>query len=61
MDVQRLSADFGRLVGEVSALRSPTGGIQTLLEEVSAPKMQIAPKLADPVVEQLSANCTKRF
>jgi hypothetical protein len=49
----RLSTDFGRLVGEVSARRSASAGIQTLSEEVSALKMQSAQKLNDPVLEQL--------
>jgi hypothetical protein len=40
-EVTQLSTDFGRLVGEVSALRSAAAGIQTLSEEVSALKMQI--------------------
>jgi hypothetical protein len=52
--VTQLSTDFGRLVGEVSALRSPAAGIQTLSEEVSALKAQIAQKLDDPVAKQLS-------
>jgi hypothetical protein len=52
--VTQLSTDFGRLVGEVSALRSAAAGIQTLWEVVSAVKIQIAQKLNDPVVEQLS-------
>jgi hypothetical protein len=51
--VTQLSTDFGRLVGEVSALRS-AAGIPTLSEEVSAVKTQIGQKLNDPVVEQLS-------
>jgi hypothetical protein len=52
--VTQLSIGFGRLVGEVSALRSTAAGIQTLSEEVSAQKRHIAQKLSDPVVEQLS-------
>jgi chromosome segregation ATPase len=58
--VTQLSTDFGRLVSEVSALRSAAAGIQTLSEEVSALKTQIAQKLNDPVVEQLSEkqNCS---
>jgi hypothetical protein len=40
--VTQLSTDFGRLVGEVSALRSASAGIQTLSEEVLALKAQIA-------------------
>jgi hypothetical protein len=52
--VTQLSTDFWRLVGEVSALRSASAGIQTLSEEVSALKTQITQKLNDPVVEQLS-------
>jgi hypothetical protein len=39
--VTQLSTDFGRLVGEVSALRSASTGIQTLSKEVSALKTQI--------------------
>jgi hypothetical protein len=54
--VTQLSTDFWRLVGEVSALRSASAGIQTLSEEVSALKTQIAQKLNDPVVEQLSTD-----
>jgi hypothetical protein len=52
--VTQLSTDFGRLVGEVSALRSASAGIQTLSEEVSALKTEISQKLTDPVIEQLS-------
>jgi hypothetical protein len=40
--VTQLSTDFDRLVGEVSALRSTAAGIQTLSEQVSALKTQIA-------------------
>jgi hypothetical protein len=40
-EVTQLSTDFGRLVGEVSALRSAAAGIQTLSQEVSALKAQI--------------------
>jgi uncharacterized coiled-coil protein SlyX len=57
--VTQLSTDFGRLVGEVSALRSASAGIQTLSEEVSALKTQIGQKLNDPVVEQLSTEFSK--
>jgi hypothetical protein len=39
--VTQLFTDFGRLGGEVSALRSAAAGIQTLSEEVSALKMEI--------------------
>jgi predicted nucleic acid-binding Zn-ribbon protein len=53
-EVTQLSTDFGRLVGEVSALRSAAAGIRPLLEEVSALKPEIAQKLKDPVLEQLS-------
>jgi uncharacterized protein YdcH (DUF465 family) len=52
--VKKLSTDFGRLVGEISALRSASARIQTFSEEVSALKTQITQKLNDPVVEQLS-------
>jgi archaellum component FlaC len=52
--VTQLSTDFGHLVGEVSAVRSASSGLQTLSEEVSALKTQISQKLNDPVVEQLS-------
>jgi archaellum component FlaC len=52
--VTQLSTDFGRLVGEVSALRSASAEIQTLSGETSALKAEIAQKLKDPVVEQLS-------
>jgi outer membrane murein-binding lipoprotein Lpp len=51
--VTQLSTDFGRLVGEVSALRSAAVGMQTLCEEVSAPKTQITAVLRDSVVQQL--------
>jgi hypothetical protein len=54
--VRRLSTDFGRLVGEVSALRSDSARIQTLSEEVSSLKRQIRQKQNDPVVEQLSTD-----
>jgi uncharacterized protein YdcH (DUF465 family) len=54
--VSQLSTDVGRLVGEVSALRSASAGIQTLLEEVSALKTQITQKQSDSVVEQLSTD-----
>jgi hypothetical protein len=40
-EVRRLSTDFERLVGEVSALRSASAGIQTLSEEVSALQTRI--------------------
>jgi hypothetical protein len=55
-EIKQLSTDFGRLVGAVSSLRSAAAGIQTLSDEVSALKAQIAQKLNDPVVEQLSMN-----
>jgi hypothetical protein len=42
--VTELSTDFGHLVGEVSALRSASAGVQTLSEEVSALKTQIGQK-----------------
>jgi hypothetical protein len=54
--ISQLSTDFGRLVSEVSALRSASAGIQTLSEEVSVLKMQITEKLNDSVVEQLSTD-----
>jgi predicted RNase H-like nuclease (RuvC/YqgF family) len=57
--VTQLSTDFGLLVGEVSALRSASAGIQRLLDEVSALKTQITQKLNDPVVEQLSKKFSK--
>jgi hypothetical protein len=57
--VTQLSTDFGRLVGEVSALRSAAAGIQTLSQEVSPVKPQIAQKLSDPVVEQLSTKLSE--
>jgi FtsZ-binding cell division protein ZapB len=41
-EITQLSKDFERLVSEVSALRSAAAGIQTLSEEVSALKTQIA-------------------
>jgi hypothetical protein len=59
--VIQLSTDFGRLVGEVASLRSASAGIQTLSEEDSALKTEIAQKLNDPVVEQLSTNLEKKF
>jgi Fe-S-cluster formation regulator IscX/YfhJ len=43
-EVRQLSTDFGRLVGEVSALRSASAGIQILSEEVSSLKTQIPQK-----------------
>jgi phage host-nuclease inhibitor protein Gam len=52
--VTQLSTDFGRRVGEVSALRSTSAQIQTLSGEISALKAEIAQKLKDPVLEQLS-------
>jgi hypothetical protein len=54
--VAQLSTDVGRLVGEVSAFRSASAGIQTALEGVSDLKTQIGQKLNDPVLEQLSPN-----
>jgi outer membrane murein-binding lipoprotein Lpp len=54
--VTQLSTDFGRLISEVSALRSAAAGIQTLSESVSVLKTQIPQKLNDPVVEQLSTD-----
>jgi predicted RNase H-like nuclease (RuvC/YqgF family) len=42
--VTELSTDFGRLVGEVSSLRSASARIQTLSEEDSALKTQIVRK-----------------
>jgi uncharacterized coiled-coil protein SlyX len=41
--VTQLSTEFGRLVGEVSALRSAAAGIQTLSEEFSALKTAVGP------------------
>jgi archaellum component FlaC len=52
--VTQLSTDFGRLVGEVSALRSVASGIQTLSGEISALQTQIGQKMNDVIVEQLS-------
>jgi hypothetical protein len=46
--VTQLSTDFGRLVGEVSSLRSAAAGIRPLLEEVSALKTEIASMLSVP-------------
>jgi hypothetical protein len=54
--VTQLSTDFGRLVGEVSALQSASAGIQTLSKEVSVLKRQLGQQLNDPVVPQLSTN-----
>jgi hypothetical protein len=51
--VTQLSTDFGILVGEISALRSASVGIQRRSEEVSALKARIGQKLEDWVVEQL--------
>jgi hypothetical protein len=48
--ITQLSKDFGRLVSEVSALRSAAAGIQTLSEEVSALKTQMAEELSYPVL-----------
>jgi hypothetical protein len=53
--VTQVSTDFGRLEGEVSALRSASAGIQTLSEEDSALKTQIGRKLND------SVNLEKKF
>jgi hypothetical protein len=39
--ITQLSTDFGRLVSEVSTLRSVSAGLQTLSEEFSALKTQI--------------------
>jgi CII-binding regulator of phage lambda lysogenization HflD len=66
---------FWDLVGEISALESAAVGIQTLLAEVSALKTEIGQKLKlklklmlmlklklkqnDPVLEQLSTDCTE--
>jgi hypothetical protein len=51
------------LVGEVSALGSDAVRIQSLLVEISARKIQIRQKLKlkqnDPVLEQLSTDCTQ--
>jgi hypothetical protein len=58
-EVRQLSTDFGHFISEVSALRSAAAGIQTLLEEVSTLKTQIAQKLNDPVMEQLSTDFSK--
>jgi FtsZ-binding cell division protein ZapB len=55
-EVTQLSTDFGRLAGEVSALRSASAGIETLSEEISALKAQNAQKQRDAVVEQFSMN-----
>jgi hypothetical protein len=52
--VTQLFTDFGRLVGEVSALRSAAAGIQALFEEVFAQQTQITQKQMDLVVEQFS-------
>jgi hypothetical protein len=57
--VTQLSTDFGRLIDEVSALRSASAGIQTLSEEVAALKTQIGQKLNDPVVKQLSLDLSE--
>jgi outer membrane murein-binding lipoprotein Lpp len=55
-EVRQLSTDFGRLVSEVSALRSAAAGIQTLSKEISVLETQIGQKLSHPVVEQLSTD-----
>jgi archaellum component FlaC len=52
-EVTQLSTDFGRLVGEILGLRSAAAGIQTLSEEVSGQKTQIAQILNDLVFEEL--------
>jgi chromosome segregation ATPase len=54
--VTQLSTNFGRLVSEVSALRSAAAVIQTLSEEVSVLQAQIGQKMKNPVVEQLSTD-----
>jgi hypothetical protein len=52
----RLSTDFGRLVGEVSALRSAAAGIQRLSYDVSTLKSQIAQKLSSRLVNNFQRN-----
>jgi hypothetical protein len=52
--VIQLSTNFWSFVGKVGTIQSATAGIPTLSEELSAEKMEIAQKLSDPVVEQLS-------
>jgi hypothetical protein len=53
-ELKQLSTDFGRLVGEVSTLRSASAEIRTLSNEVSDLKEQIAVGLRERVAEQLS-------
>jgi uncharacterized small protein (DUF1192 family) len=53
-EVKQLFTEFGRLVGEVSALRSASARIQTLSEEISVLKTELAQKQNDPIDEQLS-------
>jgi hypothetical protein len=43
--VTQLSTDFGRLVGEISAVEFASAGIETLLEEIYALKTQITQEL----------------
>jgi uncharacterized coiled-coil protein SlyX len=57
--VTQLSTDFGRLFGEVSALRSAAARIDPLSEEVSALKTQIVQKLNAQVVKQLSTELSE--
>jgi hypothetical protein len=46
----RLSAGFGRLAGDVTALRFAAAGMQSLSGDVAAVKAQIAARLPNPVV-----------
>jgi hypothetical protein len=52
--LKQLSTDIGRLVGEVSTLRSAAMEMRTLSGDVSGLKEQIAAGLRERVVEQLS-------
>jgi hypothetical protein len=58
-ELKFLTTDFGRLAGEVSALRSAVVGIETLSGEVSCLKTQIEKILRDPVSQQLSTELTE--
>jgi hypothetical protein len=59
--VTQLSTDFGRLEMKFQHFDLLQAGIQTLSEEDSALKTEIAQKLNDLVVEQLSTNLEKKF
>jgi hypothetical protein len=53
-EVTQLSTDFGRLVDEVSALRSAAMGLETYFKEIYDLTANIIQRLSDPVVKHLS-------